>query len=126
MVPQELIEDLNAIGYPYDLIDDGQRIFIIFKEYPLPPGIYNVEKTELMIYTTPYYPSSGFDMFWVEVQLTLKNGTIPKAGDAIEDYVGKKWRRFSYHPYQGKPWDPSNDSVITYVEYINKRLQNGD
>jgi len=126
MVPQELTNDLAEISRPHEIVDEGQRIFIVFKDYPLPHGLYNLEKTDLMIFTTPLYPNAGFDMLWVNVNLTLKTGPIPKNGDALEDYLGKKWRRFSYHPYQNKPWDPSNDSIVSYLSYVDQRLGKGD
>jgi hypothetical protein len=126
MIPQDLINDLTEIDRPHEIVDDGQRIFIVFKDYLLPPGLYNLEKTDLMIFTTPIYPNAGFDMFWVDQALTLRNGSIPKNGEAMEDYIGKKWRRFSYHPFQVKPWDPSNDSVVTYLSYVDQRLRKGD
>lgn len=126
MVPQELTNDLAEISRTHEIVDEGQRIFIVFKDYPLPYGLYNLEKTDLMIFTTPLYPNAGFDMFWVNVNLTLKTGPIPKNGDAVEDYLGKKWRRFSYHPYQNKPWDPSNDSIVSYLSYVDQRLGKGD
>lgn len=126
MIPQELTDDLKRIGPPYEIIDDGPRIFIVFKEYPLPLGIYNLERTDLMIFTTPLYPNAGCDMFWVNESLRLNDGRIPKNGEAVENYMGRMWRRFSYHPYQEKPWDPSNDSVIRFMAYVDQRLGKGD
>lgn len=126
MVPQELTDDLTQLGHPYEMVDEGPRIFIVFKDYSLPPGTYNMTSTDLMIFTTPLYPNAGFDMFWVSDKLTLNDGKNPKNGEAMESYMGKTWRRFSYHPYQEKPWDPSNDSVIGFMAYVDQRLGKGD
>jgi hypothetical protein len=65
-------------------------------------------------------------MFWVDPKLTLKNNNQPKAGDTFENHLGKSWRRFSYHPYTAKPWNPSEDSVINFMRYVQQRLQKGD
>ena len=129
MIPDELQTDLKVLGdngFVYRIIEDGGRIFIVLKDYPLPPGIYNVEKTDLLIFTTPHYPNAGFDMFWVEPHLTLKSGAVPKGGESVENYVGVSWRRFSYHPYNQKPWSPSEDSVVTFIAYVAQRLKRGD
>jgi Uncharacterized protein conserved in bacteria len=128
MIPNELSEDLKNWQGPHDILEDGQRIFIVFKDYPLPLGIYNMDQTDMMIYTTAFYPNAGFDMFWVNEHLLLKSGSIPKSAEAIEPYLGKNWRRFSYHPYQGegKAWNPAEDSIIRYLSYVDQRLERGD
>lgn len=130
MIPEELIKDLELMkqqGHVYEVVEEVGKIYIKFKGHPLPPGLYNLEKTDLLIFTTPYYPNAGFDMFWVDQELVLKStGGPPRNGEVMEPHLGKTWRRFSIHPYQNKPWNPSEDSVITFMGHINKRLQNGD
>lgn len=129
MIPDELFVDLKVLadqGFLTELVEDGGRIFVLFKGYTLPDSVYNLEKTDLLIYTTPHYPNAGFDMFWVDEKLMLKNGSAPKGGEAIENYLGRNWRRFSYHPYNVKAWNPSEDSVVTYMGYVEQRLRKGD
>lgn len=129
MISQELKEELNSLrerGFQCEATEEGSRIFIFFKDFLLPENVYNVDKTDLLIYTSNLYPNCGFDMFWVDEKLTLKDGAIPRNGDSIEPYLGKKWRRFSYHPYNAKSWNPSEDNLGSYVEYIQQRLRRGD
>ena len=129
MIPEELTRDLESLasrGFVYTIIEDGPKIYILFKDFPLPTEVYNMEKTDLLIFTTPHYPNAGFDMFWTDETLTLKNGGIPKQAETIEIHLGKRWRRFSYHPYNIKPWNPSEDNVVRFVEYVQQRLRNGD
>lgn len=130
MIAEELIKDLqvlNEIGFVYELVEDGLRIYVVFRNYPLPPLIYNIDKTDLLIFTTAQYPNAGFDMFWTDERLMLKNNGIPKNAESIETYIGKRWRRFSYHPFNNnKHWNPSMDSVISYISYIDQRLNKGD
>jgi len=129
MIPEELRKDLEILdsrGFAYDLVEDGPKVYVVFKDFPLPPGIYNMEKTDLLIFTTPHYPNAGFDMFWTNEGLTLKNGGIPKQAEHIELHLGNKRRRFSYHPYNAKPWNPSEDNVARFVEYVQQRLRHGD
>ena len=129
MIPQELLDDLEVLrerGYLIETVERDKKIYSVFRDYPLPHGKYNIEKTDLLIFTTPFYPNSGYDMFWVDEKLLLANGSIPKNGELIEPHLDKQRRRFSYHPYQNKPWNPSEDSVISFFGYIDQRLQNGD
>lgn len=129
LIPEELTADLRVLqdcGFVYEVVEENPRIFIIFKNYPLPTGVYNTEKTDLLVFTTPYYPNAGFDMFWVDQGLLLRNNTIPQGAGSVETYLGKSWRRFSYHPYNAKPWNPSEDSVVSFISYAAQRLRRGD
>ncbi|MCE7736980.1 MAG: hypothetical protein GPJ54_18995 [Candidatus Heimdallarchaeota archaeon] len=129
MIPDELLQDLKIFeeqGREYEIVDEGNRIYIIFKNYCLPTGLYNKDKTDLMIFTTPQYPNAGFDMFWVDETITLKSGGQPKSAEQFETYLERRWRRFSYHPYNKKPWNPSEDDVIQFMLYVNQRLEKGD
>ena len=129
LVPETLVVDMQVLrdrGYDFEIIEENPRIFIVFKNYPLPKGAYNLDQTDLLVFTTPYYPNAGFDMFWVDEKLLLKNGAIPQGAGSIENYRGRNWRRFSYHPYNTKQWNPSEDSAATFIAYVEQRLQKGN
>lgn len=129
MIPDELVRDLKNLqvrGFFYDVVEEGSKVYILFREFPLPTGLYNMEKTDLLIFTTPHYPNAGFDMFWTDVSLTLHDGRIPQNAEVIGQYLGKSWRRFSYHPYDKNHWNPSGDNVESFVEHVQQRLHNGN
>lgn len=128
MIPEELIKDVQVLrdnGFVCDIVEEGLKICVVFRNYPLPP-LYNRDSTDLLIYTTAQYPNAGFDMFWTDEKLMLKNSVIPKSADSMEPHLGKIWRRFSYHPFQNRPWNPSRDSVISYISFVAQRLNKGD
>jgi hypothetical protein len=58
-------------------------------------------------------------MFWTDEDLLLANGSVPRSGDAIETALGRRWRRFSWHPAN---WNPGSDNLRTYLEFVNTRL----
>ncbi len=129
MIPEELSTDASVLtsrGLAITLREEDGRIFLVFGGYPLPVGLYNMERCDLMVFTTAHYPSAGFDMFWTDEGLLLKSGGVPGGGASIETYLGRRWRRFSYHPYNAKPWNPSEDSLITFMGYVDQRLRRGD
>ena len=129
MIPEDLLKDLDVLtenGFRFQVIPDGPKIYIIFSDFPLPKGLYNTDKTTLLIFTTPHYPIAGFDMFWTDPRLKLKNDSVPKQATEIEQHQGQSWRRFSYHPYNNIHWNPSEDTVVRFIEYIQQRLRNGD
>ena len=130
MIPRELLQDAEILlkrGFDFEFVENGPHIYMQFSEFPLPSEIYNMETTDLLIFTTPDYPCAGFDMFWTNQKLSLKGDTLPKQADVIESYLGRDWRRgFSYHPNQNIPWNPAEDNVDRYIGYVQQRLQNGD
>ena len=129
MIPEKLLSDIEVLtARGYDLVseeDDG-KIYLTFKKFPLPEGVYNLNETDLLIFALPDYPYTPFDMFWTEPELVLKDDSVPSRADHIQTHLGKNWRRFSYHPYRDHPWSPADDDLATYVAYIQKRLHKGD
>ena len=129
MIPEILLKDIGALkerGFAFKIIEEGLKIYLWFNNFPLPSGCYNLEKTDLLIFTSVHYPHAGFDMFWTNQDLTLSDGSIPKQADSIETHLGGNWRRFSYHPYQNSSWNPGEDDVAKYLGYVQQRLQNGN
>lgn len=129
MIPEELQNNIRVLkerGFDYNVSQNGLRIYIWFKNFPLPSGLYNMDKTDLLIFTTCSYPNAGFDMFWTDTNLVLKNGNVPKQAECIEPHLQQNWRRFSYHPYNSVHWDPTQDDVVKFIEYVQQRLRNGD
>lgn len=108
------------------MVERDTRVYIVFRQFELPADMYNMATTDILIFTTPYYPQAGFDMFWTDRSLVLRDGRIPGGAEHQEEYLGRKWRRFSYHPYDTKAWNPAEDDVASFVAYVTQRLQRGD
>ena len=92
---------------------------VTISDYPLPPG-YSCATTTLLLKLPVSFPNGKPDMFWTEEGLLLANGQIPTNADNIEEALGKKWRRFSWHPQN---WQPGVDSLFTFLEFVNLGLQ---
>ena len=121
MIPEQLVREVEALraeGRSVDLTEAEGFANVVLHSYPLPPG-YNKATTELLVKVPVSYPNGRPDMFWVDEDLLLKDGRCPKSADSIETPLGKKWRRFSWHP-QG--WNPGTDNLRTYLEFVNGRL----
>lgn len=116
------IESLRQDGFSIEAHRDapgGARIYIVISGYPVPRG-WNKTRTTLLIIADVSYPNSKLDMFWTEVDLTLQDGRIAQACDAIESHRGQQWRRFSWHVQQ---WNPAVDNLRTYLGTVDARLQ---
>lgn len=112
------IEALRRVGYKISFSEDGNWVSVIIHEYPVPDG-FSKQETNLLIRAQQSYPNSKLDMFWSDVDLVLENGAVPASADQLENYGGKQWRRFSWHP---KSWNPGRDNLRTYLEFVNTRF----
>lgn len=121
MLPEQLVqevEELRKEGYSVELIEAEGWANIVFDDYRLPAG-FNKTSTVLLLKAPLSYPNGRPDMFWTDENLTLRSGAIPQSAEHIETALGKRWRRFSWHP---QSWNPGTDNLRTYLEFINNRL----
>jgi hypothetical protein len=126
MMPPELeadIEHLRAGGHTIEAVEADQRIYLVFRGFPLGQA-YRPDKSDLMVFTSVQYPNAGFDMFWVGEDVVLAaTGAPPQSADQLEVYIGRRWRRFSWH--LNRAWNPSHDSLVTWVCTVEERLRRG-
>lgn len=113
------LDQLRSQGLTIEVQEDGSLFCLIFKGYTLPKGVWNKTNTDLLVIAHPVYPNAKLDMFWVEPGLSLADGRTPHAGDVMENHCSKPWQRFSWHP---SAWNPAHDNIITYLEFVNHRL----
>lgn len=121
MIPEKLQQEINCLkkdGMCFGIASVGGMIHIVCPDYLLPKG-YNKTITKLLLRLPLSYPNGRPDMFWVDSDLELENGTIPKQAGTIETYLDKSWRRFSWHP---NSWNPNKDNLNTFLEFVNCRL----
>ncbi len=121
MVPAQLAKEVKALsdeGWAVELVESDGMVCTLFHSYPLPRG-YCRQSTDLLLRLPLSYPNGKPDMFWVEPDVLLVNGAVPKAAKHIETHLNRQWRRFSWHI---AAWNPATDDLRTYIEVINTRL----
>ena len=100
-MPEVIEQHLNSLrkhtGYMVDLVEADNFKNIIVKNYPLPHG-YTKTSSDLLIRLDAAYPNSRPDMFWLEADVLLTGGAVPKSAAQMLDALGRKWRRFSLGP----------------------------
>jgi hypothetical protein len=101
------------------VVEEGDWINVVFRGFPLGDG-FNVPTSDLLVRVQRSYPDAGPDMFWVEVPVVLANNQVPQSADSIESYVGRPWRRFSWHR---QVWNASIDNLPGHLEFIRRRLR---
>jgi len=121
MAPVQLVQevgDLKKEGYAIELVEAEGWSCVIVRDYPVPPG-YSKSHTDLLVKCPMSYPDGRPDMFWTDEDLKLADGRAPRSADTIEAALGRRWRRFSYHPQN---WNPGVDNLRTYLEFISTGL----
>lgn len=119
-LPPKLDRELNALQktYQVEVCEDSSFVNLVFRNFDLGPG-FNVASADLLIRVPLSYPDSGPDMFWTDPRVLLASGQEPQAANAREQYLGREWRRFSWHHNR---WSSVHDSLFTFLEFIRHRL----
>jgi len=124
-------ENLSQRGISWE--EDSQQRFFIFKDYPLPPGVYTVPTCDILVVMPANYNQAGNDMFWTNPRLVRANGSAipasnePSGGDN-RSFNGKEFCRWSRHWNAGTPgaWRPGKDDILSIQRRIEWALQHPD
>lgn len=124
-VPPKLEKEIGELRatYSLDVVEDSEFINLIFKDFPLAEG-FSTPSSDLLLRVPKSYPDAGPDMFYTDTAVTLSSGELAKNTDSIEPFVGRNWRRFSWHRQQ--PWNPIVDNMHSCVEFIHCRLRKNE
>lgn len=112
----ELCGQVGAVGEVHDA--DG-RLYVVLSKLALPAGLFAVDRSDLMFMSDHSYPLSAMDMFWTEPEVLRLDGGIPAGGESIETYLGRQWRRFSWHR-QGV-WRPTGNPLLDHYALMEAR-----
>ena len=116
---QRIIDELRDQGLKVSVQFEGNIIGIVIDDYPLPRGMYNNDKTRLLL-RAPADPNGALDMFWTSPDLVRVDGRSPTKADMFEVYHGERWRRFSWH--RNGTWKPGRDNPLTYLAFVDDGL----
>jgi len=110
----------EATGLGVDVVEaEGNRIFILIREVPLPPGLFKVNKSDVLFLADNQYPFSALDMFWIDASVVRADGTVPQGAEQIEDYLDRHWRRFSWH--RNGVWNPTSNGLLDHFYFMESR-----
>jgi hypothetical protein len=114
---------------------EAQR-FVIFKNFPLPDGLYSyngnvLTHAEILVQIPSNYNATGIDMLWTHPELKRTDGTaIPAAvgfgGGDPRNHAGQEYCRWSRHWSRDGDWLPKVDNVAKIISRISWALHNPD
>ncbi|MCC6269499.1 MAG: hypothetical protein IT300_18230 [Dehalococcoidia bacterium] len=94
----------------------GAQLFAVVKAAQLPPATYTTTRSDVLLISDVQYPVSAMDMFWMEEPVKLADGTVPSHQSSIETYVGRRWRRWSWH--RNGVWTPGVDDLLGHWAFV--------
>lgn len=113
-------EELSSVtGLAVDVHQDANRLLAVVHGYRLPEGACKVAAAEVLFIGDTQYPLSAMDMFWTDLDVVRPDGTAFENSDSIEDYLGRKWRRFSYH--RNGVWNPAGNPLMDHYAFMETR-----
>lgn len=116
-------EYLVSKGYQFEEKVDGIRHGLIIRNYELPIGKYNHERSDLLIIIPQGYPDTRPDMWYFFPAILLMPGNRPaRQTQASIPFEGKTWQRWSRH-YPADQWRSGIDGIHTYLKKIDTALQ---
>lgn len=103
-----------------DIETEGAQVFVIMRQLALPPDAYQVARSDVLFMTDAQYPMSAMDMFWTDLAVIRRDGTVPAGAESIETYLGREWRRFSWH--RNGIWRPTGNVLLDHFEFMQDRF----
>lgn len=121
-IVREHAQELAALaGVPVDVQSEGPQVFVILRGLALPSGAYQVASSDVLFIADWAYPLSAMDMFWTEPAVLRPDGSVPTAGDSLETYLERQWRRFSWH--RNGIWNPAGNCLLDHFEFMQNRFE---
>lgn len=116
------VEFSAATGIPVEVVEEigTQRLLVVLSKVPLPHGAFGVDQTDILFIADRLYPLSAMDMFWTEVDVVRPDGSIPQSAETIETYVGRSWRRFSWH--RNGVWNATENPLLDHYSFMEDRI----
>lgn len=121
-LPEEDREFLDARGFSWETILNGNEQWLIINDFPIPAG-YNVEKAIAAVLIVAGYPDSPLDMVYFYPNLIRQdNHSIPNLSPRMID--GKNFQQWSRHRTGENQWRPGEDSISTHLSLVTHFLKN--
>ena len=58
-------------------------------------------------------------MFWTDLEVVKPDGSAFEGSKSIQEYLGRQWRRFSYH--RNGVWNPGGNPLLDHFALMETR-----
>ena len=111
-------EHLDSRGLAWETIIDSNSKWILIRGFPIPKG-YNVAEAEIALMVPESYPTTQFDMVYVNPALSLIGGETIGAL-SMETHDGRSFQRWSRHRTPTNPWRSDVDDLSTHLGLVEE------
>jgi len=120
-LPEDDEDCLTARKLTWETIREGDPMWLIVREYPIPGG-YNVTVARLALRLPTTYPDDQIDMVYFSPSLALLSGRgIRQLSMATID--GQPYQQWSRHRTPANPWRPGVDNIGTHLLQVDTWLR---
>lgn len=119
VLTQHAIQLCEATGFKTEASQEGNRLYVVVEQYRLPAGVSRIPSTDVLFIGDTQYPLSSMDMFWVELDVVRSDGSLFENSDSIEEHLGRRWRRFSYH--RNGIWNSTGNPLMDHFGFMETR-----
>lgn len=114
---------LTEKGYQFEEKIDANRNGLIIRNWVLPVGKFNYQKSDLLILIPNGYPEIKPDMWYFNPGLLLAStNLLARQTQANLNFEGKAWQRWSRH-FPSNEWRSGVDGIHTYLKKIQIALE---
>ena len=114
-------EYLDALGLPWQTINDGGSQWLLIHDWRVPPG-YNLVSVSVALLIPSGYSDTQIDMAYFHPGLSRIDG---KGIGALSPQAirGESWQRWSRHRTGQNPWRPGVDDVANHLALVDEWLR---
>jgi hypothetical protein len=120
-LPEEDIEHLNARELPWETVNEGEQLWLLLHNFPIPPG-YNHLNATVALSIPAQYAIDQLDMVWFYPELMRTDGHF--IGALSHQLIDScNFQRWSRHRTSEFPWRPGVDSIATHLSLVEEWLK---
>ena len=120
-LPQSDSAYLNERRVAHEIVTESGMTCVVMPQWPLPSGLDH-DAADLLVRLSPGYPDVPPDMWWFYPAVHLANSKALPATDAVEQYLGRQWQRWSRHFTKGQ-WQSGIDGLASFLALIRQDLE---
>ena len=94
---------------------------VLIPNYQLPEG-FDRTHADLLLRLSAGYPDVPPDMWWFDPPVRSANGQTIPATDVVEQYLGRRWQRWSRHLGAGQ-WKSGVDTLESFMALLRRELE---
>lgn len=125
---EALVEDIERLReeYEVDVKEEGRFTQVIVRDWTIPSDAYSKERTDVMIRVPQGYPQQHPDWVYVDDDLRLADGGMPKKHnrDRVEGWLALSWH---VNKLNDVSWVPYETDLKWYLDtFCDHRLRRGE